>query len=67
VRSFAQFMIIGGLFLFLLAAYSRIGSLTKADQVADVLAMGASLLVAGTGLVFVLVTRDGERATGGTR
>ena len=29
MRSFAQFMIFGGLFLFSLAAYSQIGSLTR--------------------------------------
>jgi hypothetical protein len=64
VRSFAQFMVLGGLLLFLLAAYSQTGYLDKAAQVADVLAMGASLLVSVAGLLFLLVTRE-ARHTGG--
>jgi hypothetical protein len=64
VRSFAQFMVFGGLLLFLLAAYSQTGYLDKAAQVADVLAMGTSLLVSVAGLVFLLVTRE-ARHTGG--
>lgn len=57
MRSFARIMVAGGLFLFLLAAYSQTGYLDKAAQVADVLAMGTSLLVSIAGLAFLLVTR----------
>lgn len=64
MRSFAQFMVFGGLLLFLLAAYSQTGYLDKAAQVADVLAMGTSLLASVVGLVFLLVTR-GHRHTRG--
>lgn len=64
MRSFAQFMVFGGVLLFLLAAYSQTGYLDKAAQVADVLAMGTSLLVSVAGLVFLLVAR-GTRHTGG--
>lgn len=60
MRSFAQFMVFGGLLLFLLAAYSRTGSLDKASQVADVLAMGTSALVSIAGLIFLLATRGKE-------
>jgi selenophosphate synthase len=60
-------MVFGGVFLFLLAAYSQTGYLNKANQVGDVLAMGTSLLVAVTGLAFLLVTRGSQRAEGGAR
>jgi hypothetical protein len=54
-------MVFGGALLFLLAAYSQTGHLDKANQVGDVLAMGASLLVTITGLMFLLVTRGDQR------
>jgi hypothetical protein len=54
-------MVVGGMLLFLLAAYSQTGHLNKANQVGDVLAMGTSLLVTITGLVFLLVTRGDQR------
>jgi hypothetical protein len=60
-------MVFAGLFLFMLAAYSQIGNLNKAGQVADVLAMGMSLLAALTGLVFLLVTRGSGHTAGGAR
>jgi selenophosphate synthase len=60
-------MVFGGVLLFLLAAYSQTGYLNKANQVGDVLAMGTSLLVAITGMVFLLVTRGNQRAEGGAR
>jgi hypothetical protein len=66
MQYFARIMIIGGVLLFLLAAYSQTGYLNKADQVGDVLAMGTSLLVAITGLVFLLFTRRNQH-TGGAR
>lgn len=53
-------MLFGGGLLFLLAAYSQTGYLDKAAQVADVLAMGTSLLVSITGLIYLMVTR-GQR------
>lgn len=61
MRALAKVMLFGGFLLFLLAAYSQTGQLTRADQVGDVLAMGMSLLVVVTGLVFLLVTRDSDR------
>ena len=64
MRSFARVMVFGGIFLFLLAAYSQTGHLDKANQVGDVLAMAMSLLVTVTGLIFRLVTR-GDRHIGG--
>jgi hypothetical protein len=60
-------MVFGGVFLFLLAAYSQTGYLNKADQVGDVLAMGASLLVVITGLVFLLVARENQHTKGEAR
>ena len=57
MRSFARFMVFGGVLLFLLAAFSQTGSLDRAAQVADVLAMGTSLLVSAVGLLFLLATR----------
>ena len=53
-------MVFGGGLLFLLAAYSQTGHLDKAAQVADVLAMGTSLLVSITGLIYLMLTR-GQR------
>lgn len=67
MRSFAQFMVFGGVLLFLLAAYSQTGYLDKAGQVADVLAMGTSLLVSVAGLVFLLVTRKARHSGGKAR
>jgi nitrate reductase gamma subunit len=67
VRSFAQFMVFAGVLLFLLAAYSQTGYLDKADQVADVLAMGTSVLVTVAGLVFLLVTRETRHTRGEAR
>jgi hypothetical protein len=67
MQSFARIMVFGGVFLFLLAAYSQTGYLDKASQVGDVLAMGMSLLVSITGLVFLLFTRRNEHTGGGTR
>jgi hypothetical protein len=66
MQYFARIMVIGGVLLFLLAAYSQTGYLNKADQVSDVLAMGTSLLVAITGMVFLLFTRRNQH-TGGAR
>jgi hypothetical protein len=60
-------MLFGGAFLFLLAAYCQTGYLDKANQVGDVLAMGMSLLVSITGLVFLLVARGDQRAGGEAR
>lgn len=65
MRSFAQIMVVAGMLFILLAAYSLTGNLSKADQVADVLAIGTSLVVSISGLVFLLVTR-GDQRIGGT-
>lgn len=64
MRYFARIMVFGGALLFLLAAYSQTGYLNKANQVGDVLAMGTSLLVAITGMVFLLVTRERQHEGG---
>jgi hypothetical protein len=64
MRSFARIMVFGGMLLFLLAAYSQTGHLDKANQVGDVLAMGMSLLVTITGLVFLLITRGDQHICG---
>lgn len=58
-------MVFGGVLLLGLAAFSRTGHLDKASQVGDVLAMGMSLLVSITGLVFLLVTRGSQLARDG--
>lgn len=60
-------MVFGGVFLFLLAAYCQTGYLDTQSQVADVLAMGTSLLASGSGLVFLLVTRGNQRTRGEAR
>lgn len=71
MRSFARFMVFGGLLLFLLAAFCQVGYLTEAAQVADVLAMGTSLLASAVGLLFLLatrgVTREDRHTTGEAR
>jgi hypothetical protein len=64
VQPFARFMVFGGVFLFLLAAYSQTGYLSKASQVADVLAMGMSMLTAIIGLVYLLATRGRQDSRG---
>ncbi|MDA8302651.1 MAG: hypothetical protein M0005_14195 [Actinomycetota bacterium] len=64
MRSFAQIMVVAGMLLILLAAYSLTGNLNKADQVADALAIGTSLVVTISGLVFLLVTRGDQRIGG---
>lgn len=61
MRSFAQFMMFGGLLLFVLAACSQVGYLDKAAQVADVLAMATSLLASIVGALFLLATRGETR------
>jgi hypothetical protein len=65
MQYFARIMVFGGVLLFLLAAYSQTGYLNKESQVADVLAMGTSLLVAITGLVYLLVARGRQDTRGG--
>lgn len=67
MRSFARLMVLGGVLLFLLAAFSQVGDLDQASRVADVLAMGTSLLVSVVGLLFLLVTRGRRRPRGEAR
>lgn len=67
MRSFARLMVLGGVLLFLLAAFSQVGDLDQASRVADVLAMGTSLLVSVAGLLFLLVTRGRRRPRGEAR
>jgi uncharacterized membrane protein len=60
-------MVFGGVLLFLLAALPRVGYLDSAAQVADVLAMGTSLLASVAGLLFLLFTRGDQHTRGEAR
>jgi len=58
MRQLAKLMLAAGCTLFLLALFPLTGSMSKATEVGDTLALLMSGLVALSGLVYLLVTRN---------